>query len=159
MDRLWAPWRIKFIQGKKAKGCIFCLAAKFSKKYLVIFRTKYSISLLNAYPYNNGHMMVCPLRHIKSFEELTQVQALDLIKTMEITRKMLDKVLKPHGYNIGLNMGQVAGAGIAGHMHIHIVPRFRGDANFMSAVYDTRVISQSLAELSERLKRVKPKTD
>ncbi len=103
-------------------------------------------------------MMVSPVRHIKELSQLKEVEVLDLIKTLNYTKRLLDKVLKPQGYNIGVNISEAAGAGIVGHLHIHIVPRWRGDTNFMPIVANTKVISQSLDELYKRLKYAKSKT-
>jgi len=139
MDRLWAPWRSKYIYSRKKKKCIFC-----SLKDYVLEKTKYSFSMLNIYPYNNGHIMVAPFRHVKSLEYLRAGELRDLMELMVKTKKILDKKIRPHGYNIGLNIGKAAGAGFAGHVHIHVVPRWIGDANFMPATCGTRVISESL---------------
>ena len=159
MDKLWAPWRIKYIKAKKKKGCIFCLAAKPQKQSYLIHKTKYSISLLNTFPYNNGHMLISPLRHVREISQLRDDEILDLIQVLNDSKKLLDKVLKPHGYNIGINVSDSAGAGIVGHIHIHLVPRWKGDTNFMPVLYNTKIVSQSLRELYNRLKNVKPKKD
>jgi len=160
VDRLWAPWRIDYIKasakkigGKKQKGCIFCKAAKNIGRDYVIFKTKYSIAMLNIFPYNNGHIMVAPKRHIKDIAQLGDLEAKDIFQTLKKTKRLLDKVLRPEGYNIGINISRSAGAGITGHMHIHIVPRWRGDTNFMTTVSGTKVISQSLDELYKQLKK------
>ena len=153
MDKLWAPWRVKYVQAKKQKGCIFCRSLKSERKNYVIFKTKHSISILNIFPYNNGHIMVSPIRHVKEFIELKDSEILDLIKSLNKAKKLLSKTLKADGYNIGINESLAAGAGIAGHLHIHIVPRWLGDTNFMPVLSDTKVISQSLDELYKRLKR------
>jgi len=152
MDRLWAPWRIKYVKAKKQNRCIFCRAVKSRGKNYVIFKTGYSIAMLNIFPYNNGHVMLAPLRHIRDFTLLKEAEALDLFRSLNKLRAVLEKVLKPQGYNIGINMSESAGAGIAAHMHIHIVPRWRGDTNFMPILSDTKIISQSLDELYKRLK-------
>jgi ATP adenylyltransferase len=153
MDKLWAPWRINYISSKiKAKGCIFCQAKKSKFKDYVIFKTKKSICLLNIYPYNNGHLLVSPLRHIADLELLSQEEILDIFKSLKRAKRLLQKVLKPQGYNLGFNLGRPAGAGITGHLHLHIVPRWVGDNNFMPVTNNTKVISQSLDELSKRLK-------
>ncbi|MDD5108976.1 MAG: HIT domain-containing protein [Candidatus Omnitrophica bacterium] len=153
MDRLWAPWRLNYLSGKrKEKGCIFCHAKIDSTNDYVIFKTKKSICLLNRYPYNNGHVMICPLRHINDITKLTEEEIIDLFKSLNRTKGLLQKVLKPQGYNIGLNLGKVAGAGITGHLHLHIVPRWLGDKNFMPLISGTKVISESLDELVKRLK-------
>jgi ATP adenylyltransferase len=115
--------------------------------------------MLNIYPYNNGHMMVSPLRHVREFEQLKEAEALDLFKALNRAKNLLDEVLKPNGYNIGINISKNAGAGITGHMHIHLVPRWLGDTNFMPAIYDTKIISQSLDELFRKLKHAQSKTD
>lgn len=159
MDRLWAPWRIKYIRAEKQKGCIFCKISSAKGKDYVIFKTKHSISVLNIFPYNNGHVMVSPKRHISELSKLKEIEILDLFKTLIKTKKLLTNVLKPDGYNIGINTSRSAGAGIAGHLHIHIVPRWKGDINFMTTLYDTRIISQSLDELYKRLKHARSKTD
>lgn len=153
MDRLWAPWRINYISRKtKGKGCIFCRAKKGKSKDYVIFKTRLSIAMLNIYPYNNGHMLISPLRHIRDISQMREDEILDLFKCLNQAKKLLQKVLKPQGYNIGLNLTRAAGAGIAGHLHLHIVPRWLGDTNFMPVVSETKIISQSLDELAKRLK-------
>jgi ATP adenylyltransferase len=159
MDRLWAPWRIKYVRSKIKKRCIFCNTDAPSAKNYIILKTEYSTARLNTFPYNNGHIMVSPIRHIAEFGQLDENEVLDIFKTLNKVKELLDKVLKPHGYNIGINITKSAGAGIASHLHIHIVPRWLGDTNFMPALFDTKVISQSLEELYKRLKDVKPKKD
>ena len=139
MKELWAPWRSKYIYSRKKKKCIFCEPEDY-----VLEKTKYSFSMLNIYPYNNGHVMVAPSRHVKSLEYLKAEELKDLMDLVVKTKKILDKKIKPHGYNIGLNIGKVAGAGFAGHIHIHIVPRWTGDTSFMPASCGTKVISESL---------------
>ena len=159
MDRLWAPWRIKYIKAKRGKKCIFCLAVKSKKQNYVVLKTKHAISLLNIFPYNNGHMMVAPARHVRELSKLKEGEVLDLIRVLNDTKKLLDMVLKPHGYNIGINISDSAGAGIVGHLHIHLVPRWKSDTNFMPALYDTKIISQSLNELYKKLKHAKSKAN
>ncbi|MDD5097791.1 MAG: HIT domain-containing protein [Candidatus Omnitrophica bacterium] len=153
MDKLWAPWRINYISGKrKVKGCIFCLAKKEKSQDQVIFKTRFSIAMLNIYPYNNGHMLISPLRHIRDIAQLQEEEILDLFKSLNKAKNLLQKVLKPQGYNIGFNLTRVAGAGITGHLHLHIVPRWVGDTNFMPVVFGTKIISQSLKQLAKKLK-------
>lgn len=113
--------------------------------------------MLNIFPYNNGHVMVSPLRHKKEFNLLSDKEIVDLFRTVDKIKALLEKVLKPDGYNIGINIGKSAGAGITGHLHIHIVPRWIGDSNFMPALYDTKIISQSLDELYKLLINAKSK--
>jgi ATP adenylyltransferase len=164
MDKLWAPWRINYVQGKKAKGCIFCAAArgpvkKSASAGQVVFKTKRSLCMLNIFPYNNGHLMIAPLTHVKDLSKLDDLELLDLLRSVEKARLLLDKTLKPEGYNIGINMSAVAGAGIPGHLHVHIVPRWKGDTNFMPVLGNTKIISQSLTQLHKLLRHAYTKTD
>jgi len=152
MDKIWAPWRIKYVAGKKKRGCVFCQATKRKKKREVIFKTRHSFVILNIFPYNNGHLMVAPLKHTSDICRLKEDEALDLFRSLKKAKSLLDKVLEPDGYNIGLNLGRPAGAGIAGHLHIHIVPRWKGDTNFMPVIFNTKIISQSLSDLAGELK-------
>ena len=158
MDRLWAPWRIRYIAGKKSKKCVFCQAAKGRGSGL-ISRSRHALILLNIFPYNNGHLMVAPRKHVRDMAQLKDEELLDLMRTLEKARKMLKKTLRPEGYNIGINMARAGGAGITGHLHIHNVPRWVGDTNFMPTLYNTKVISQSLEALSQRLKNARSKKD
>jgi ATP adenylyltransferase len=155
MDKLWAPWRVKYInQIGKHKGCIFCriLEEKKDEKNFVFIRKKYAFAVLNIYPYNNGHTLVLPLRHVADLEKLTRAERDELMDLVEEVKLLSDEVLEPSGYNIGINLGRTGGAGFPGHLHVHIVPRWKGDANFMPVVADTRVISQSLKEVYKRFK-------
>ncbi|MDP1853870.1 MAG: HIT domain-containing protein [Candidatus Omnitrophota bacterium] len=161
MDKLWAPWRIKYITTlKKEKQCLFCAVIKKhdDRKNLIILRAKSCFVMLNLFPYNNGHLMISPYRHIDNIAGLNEDEMLDLMKTTALMKQVLDKTIKPHGYNIGINCGKAAGAGIAGHLHVHIVPRWQGDVNFMPVIGNTRVISQSLQQLYALLaKEIKKK--
>jgi ATP adenylyltransferase len=155
MDKLWAPWRVKYVTKiiGKAKGCVFCRMqkAKQDKKNYIFARTKHSFAVLNIYPYNNGHTLIVPNRHVKDLERLTKVEREDLMDLLIYCRKLSDKVLTPAGYNVGINLGRVSGAGIPGHLHIHMVPRWKGDVNFMPVTAETKVISQSLQALFDKL--------
>jgi ATP adenylyltransferase len=157
MDKLWAPWRVEYIRNIKKKGCIFCKGRDKADDY-VVFKTAHSIAMLNIYPYNNGHILVSPLRHVRSLEQLKDEEALDLFKAIKKAQKLLDRVLKPQGYNVGINLSRAAGAGITGHLHVHIVPRWTGDTNFMPILSGVKVISQSLDELHKLLKSAQSKT-
>ena len=157
MDKLWAPWRVNYLRSKKRKGCIFCNGRKDKEKGYLLFKTAYSKVILNIFPYNNGHLLVAPLRHIAGLDQLKDDEAIDLFRAVKRAQKLLDKVLKPQGYNLGVNLSRSAGAGITGHLHIHIVPRWTGDTNFMPVAFNTKVISQSLAELYKQLKDAQPK--
>lgn len=159
MDILWAPWRMKYLRKKHSGKCVFCESGKPKTRDYVFLRSAHSVALLNIYPYNNGHIMVCPLRHVRRLSQLNELEALDLFRVLNMAQALLDKVLKPDGYNIGMNISKAAGAGIAGHLHIHVVPRWIGDTNFMPALNGTKIISQSLDELCRQLKNAKPKTN
>lgn len=161
MDKLWAPWRINYVSSarkssrKKNEKCLFCrlLKARSDRKNLIVTRTDLSFSILNAYPYNNGHVMVAPLRHVADISDLKEQEALDLFNLLLESKAILAKVLKPQGYNVGINLGKISGAGVDKHLHIHIVPRWLGDTNFMPTVASAKVISQSLEELYKKLKK------
>lgn len=154
MDRLWAPWRIGYIStAKKIKGCLFCKISKQKndRKNLILLRSKYVFCVLNKFPYNNGHVMISPYCHIKDFSRLSSAAMLDFMALANTMQAILKKTLKPDGFNLGINIGRVSGAGIAGHLHLHIVPRWKEDTNFMPVAFDTKIISQSLEELYEKL--------
>ncbi len=153
MDKLWAPWRSKYIYKRKHQGCIFCgnKTSDAQKRY-IIHRSGHSFAMLNLYPYNNGHVMVAPYRHVKSLELLSEAELTDMMRLVNRIKVTLDKKLKPDGYNIGMNIGKVAGAGFAGHIHIHVVPRWAGDTNFMPMISDTKIVSESLEAMRKVLK-------
>ncbi|MFH0731865.1 MAG: HIT domain-containing protein [Candidatus Omnitrophota bacterium] len=155
MKKIWAPWRSKFIYDRKQRGCIFCKAAKSKndRADYVITRDEFCFSILNIYPYNNGHIMVAPYRHKGRLEDLTKGELYGLMLLTEKTTCLLDKILKPDGYNIGLNIGKISGAGFPGHLHVHIVPRWQGDTNFMPVLAQAKIISESLGSLYRRLKK------
>jgi ATP adenylyltransferase len=155
MKKIWAPWRSKFIYERKRTGCIFCqaLKAKNDEKNLIIERSRYSFSMLNLYPYNNGHIMAAPKSHKSNLEKLTQDEITDLMSLVNKTTKLLKRELQPAGFNIGINIGKISGAGYPGHVHIHIVPRWEGDTNFMPVLSGSKVISESLYALYKRLKK------
>lgn len=153
LNKLWAPWRIKYLKIKKQKGCMFCNALKSPEKSYIILKTRYSFAILNIFPYNNGHIMVAPLRHVRELSQLKDCEILDIFKNLNKVKALLEKTLGPHGYNIGINVSKTAGAGITGHMHIHMVPRWMGDTNFMPVIHNTKIISQSLDELYKELKK------
>lgn len=157
MDKLWAPWRLKYIKQivKKQKKCVFCaiLKDKPDRKNYVVIRTKHAYAVLNIYPYNNGHMLVVANRHIDDFSKLTDEERTDLFNLLGTTKALLQKALKPKGFNIGINLGKAAGAGFPDHVHIHVVPRWVGDVNFMPVTAGTKVLSQSLDALYKELSR------
>lgn len=158
---LWAPWRKKYITTTKKKiqkGCLFCrLQAAPPKKdaaNLLLHRSSHSFLMLNLYPYNNGHLMAVPNRHVDTLESLKDSEKLDLLTQMDRSLAALRKVFHPEGFNIGINLGRSGGAGIPGHVHIHIVPRWNGDTNFMPVIGKTKVISDSLAGTYKTLHRL-----
>ncbi len=156
MDKLWAPWRSKYIRrAKSIKGCIFCSKSKAKKDVLnyIILRSHHSFSMLNIYPYNSGHIMVAPYGHVSDFSKLGDEEMLDLFNLLKDSQLLISKTLKPDGYNIGMNLGRAAGAGYKGHLHIHIVPRWVGDVNFMPICASTRVVSESLNAIYSKFKR------
>jgi len=153
MHIMWAPWRVKYILGGAGDGCIFCDKLKENKdpENHILFRGKKSFCLLNAYPYNSGHVMVAPYSHVGELELLDDEELLDLMKVTRMAMKALNAALKPDGFNIGITVGRGAGAGITDHVHVHIVPRWGGDTNFMPVTAGTKVIPQSLDGMYETL--------
>lgn len=160
---LWAPWRIEYIKGIEEKsGCFICGYAGNADgdpENLVLWRTSRCIVMFNRFPYNNGHLLVAPLRHIADLGEADDGELLEMMKLTRDCKRVLTEAICPHGFNVGLNFGRCAGAGLPGHMHIHIVPRWDGDTNFMAVCTDTDVISQSLVDLYEELKQISEKKD
>jgi len=154
MDKIWAPWRKEYILQKKMKGCIFCTMPKEDRdrENYIIKRTKSSFAMLNTYPYNNGHLMVSPYKHTPDLSGLTNAELIDLMDLLKLSQRLLRKVLKPAGFNIGINIGKSSGAGFTDHLHVHIVPRWQGDTNFMPVISDTKIVSESLDSLYRRLK-------
>jgi ATP adenylyltransferase len=153
MKYIWAPWRIEYIRAAKPDGCILCdkpAEEKDAENY-ILYRGKYNFIMLNAYPYNPGHLLVAPYRHISSLEELTDVERNEHFKLVSRSITVLKKDLKPAGFNIGANLGRAAGAGIDDHYHSHVVPRWQGDSNYISVVGDVRVIPQALADTYKSL--------
>ena len=155
---LWAPWRIKYVQGlSESSDCFICHNMKTPQdddKNLVLWRSDRSIVMLNRFPYNNGHLLIAPTRHIPDLDAASDEELLELLKMTRESQKALSLAIKPHGFNVGMNFGRCAGAGLPGHLHIHLVPRWDGDTNFISVCSDTDVISQSLTELFEQLRQI-----
>ncbi|HJV36799.1 HIT domain-containing protein [Geomonas sp.] len=150
MERLWAPWRIEFITKEKGDACIFCGSGD-QREQLILRRTALTQVMLNRYPYVNGHLMVTPVRHVAQLEDLTDAEVLELLRTVALCRTALTKASGPDGFNIGINLGKAAGAGVPAHLHVHVVPRWSGDSNFMSVVADTRVLPEALMATYDRL--------
>ncbi|MFB0526644.1 MAG: HIT domain-containing protein [bacterium] len=152
MKILWAPWRIKYILGKR-ESCVFCDKVKENKdkENYVLLRGKNGFVMLNTFPYNNGHLMVAPYKHVPDLEGLEKDVLGELMGLVKTSTQILKKALKPEGFNIGINLGKVAGAGVEGHVHIHIVPRWGADTSFISTVGDTKIIPESLDDTYKKL--------
>jgi ATP adenylyltransferase len=153
MERLWAPWRMEYILEEKPAGCIFCQGRDRAddRKSLILHRTACSLVMMNRYPYVNGHLMVAPRQHTGSLHDLSSEELLDIMETTRLCQAVLTADMNPAGFNIGLNLGSAAGAGIADHLHVHIVPRWQGDTNFMTVVGDVRVLPEALTAQYGRL--------
>ncbi len=153
MDFLWAPWRIKYIESARVEeGCIFCKGLREPDKRFVLDFNEKAMAIMNIYPYNPGHVMVAPTRHVGNFNDLDDDELLEISRMIKKAIRAIDKTMKPEGYNIGINMGQAAGAGVRDHIHIHIVPRWCGDTNFMPVTSDTKVLGEALEETYKKLK-------
>ncbi len=167
-EQIWAPWRLGYVQGEKdapqaaptadlppgaEAGCFLCQCrtAADDRQRAVVQRRGHCLTVLNRYPYNNGHLLVAPRSHVGRLDQLSAAEHLELSQTISQMIILLERVLQPHGFNVGLNLGRVAGAGLPGHLHWHIVPRWTGDTNFMPVVAGIRVIPQSLDALWEAL--------
>lgn len=158
MKRLWAPWRMEYIlDDKKLDTCLFCDISKAKKaddkKNLILYRSTHCFVMLNKYPYNSGHLMVVPYLHTPSFDGLSDKALLDLIKTIDMSVNVLKKVLNPDGFNLGLNFGKVAGAGMGSHMHKHIIPRWTGDTDTMPLISETRVMPEHIMATYKKLSK------
>ena len=156
MDHLWSPWRLAYITGERTTaGCVFCDAlTNTDADPLVVFRGHTCFVILNLFPYNNGHLMVVPNRHVGTLAEATPQELAEL---MELTRRSeiaLTEAYAPHGMNVGMNLGKPAGAGILDHVHMHIVPRWNGDTNFMTVIGQTRVLPEELPQSADRLRPI-----
>ena len=153
--RLWAPWRNAYLSRIGTGRCIFCVAkrSRADRRHHVIARGRRVFAILNRYPYNNGHLMIAPYRHVGTLTSLRAAEWSELLTMLQRLSQRVSRTLRPHGFNLGLNIGRDAGAGILGHLHVHLVPRWQGDTNFMPILADTKVVSQSLDELYTLLAR------
>jgi ATP adenylyltransferase len=157
MDHLWTPWRYRYIsEAKPSDGCIFCIKALENKdpENFILYRGKLNFVLLNLFPYTVGHMMIAPYQHVPTLEQSPDAVLSEMMRLTQRAEINLRSVYQPAGLNIGLNIGSSAGAGVAGHIHMHVVPRWPGDANFMSTVGETRVMPQDLATTYNKLKKM-----
>jgi len=154
MNNLWASWRLNYVSTPKEEGCIFCefLKQDNDKKNKILQRGKYAYIIMNAYPYSNGHLMVIPKRHISDFTLLTAEESCEIMILGQKVVEALKLTYNPHGFNIGWNIGEAGGAGIASHLHMHIVPRWLGDTNFMSTIGEVRVIPEEFDISYEKIK-------
>lgn len=153
MDTLWAPWRMKYIKTVNKAGCFLCATARSraDKKNFILYRGKKAFCIMNKYPYNNGHLLIAPYSHKGDLNQLADDEILETMKILGRMEKALHKTVRPDGFNIGINQGRVAGAGLVGHFHVHIVPRWSGDTNFMPVCCSTKIVSQALDDLYAQL--------
>jgi ATP adenylyltransferase len=159
MKQLWAPWRLEYVAGAdEAEGCIFCCAAAAPEAVgLVVHRGDQAFCLLNKYPYASGHLMVAPYRHVAEFAELSAEEVLELHRLAASGMGALAETFAPQGYNVGWNLGRIAGAGVVDHVHLHVVPRWAGDTNFMPVLADVKVLPQHLDETRAALAEAWPR--
>lgn len=160
---LWAPWRMEYIRslgGDKAdEGCFLCryvASPESDGPHRVVWRSGRCLTVFNGFPYNSGHLLVAPLAHVADLEAMEDEALDELIRQVRDAKRLLTAVLSPQGFNIGMNFGKCAGAGLPGHLHVHIVPRWEGDTNFMPVVGDTRVIPESIKAIHDRMREVAP---
>ncbi len=158
MEKLWSPWRSQYIDsfntGKDKTSCVFCDAVNENTaddKCLKIFEGKNCFAMLNLYPYNSGHTLVIPKKHVSKLEELNEDELLEMMKISKLVIKSLESIMKPQGFNFGANLGKAAGAGIDDHIHFHVLPRWNGDTNFMPAIGNVKIISQDLLQTKKLL--------
>lgn len=153
MDTLFAPWRMEYVLGPKADECVFCLPESTARDrdQLVLVRGRLCFVIMNRYPYANGHLMVAPYRHVPDLTDLGEAEAGEMTTWLQRSVRVLREALGPDGFNIGLNLGNVAGAGIQDHLHLHVVPRWHGDTSFMTVCGQTRVVSEHLSATHAKL--------
>ncbi len=156
MERLWAPWRMEYITGDQQAGCLFCRVIENpddKDAELVVWRPEGAIVMLNKFPYNPGHVMVAPVVHQAGLEDLDDPQTTDLMRALKRTIVVLRAALEPKGFNIGANIGRAAGAGIPDHVHLHVVPRWNGDTNFMPVLAEVKVVNEHLLVTAAKLRQ------
>ena len=155
MKQLWAPWRMAYIgQGAKEQGCIFCTQYRQDdlRTALVLGQTRHSVVMMNKYPYNNGHLMIAPYQHVSRLMEAGESTTEEMMRVARQTERILEEVYHPDGFNLGMNLGEAAGAGVEQHVHLHMLPRWKGDGNFMSTVGNTRIIPEALEDTYTKVK-------
>jgi ATP adenylyltransferase len=158
METMFSPWRTEYIDSFKNESpdgreeCFFCSAVNHpdeDERRFVVARFEYCFAILNRYPYNSGHLLIAPYRHVGTLEDISDNEYREIGDMARVATKVIKAVMQPHGFNIGMNLGRVAGAGVPGHVHLHVVPRWSGDSNFMSSIGEIKVVSQSLASTRE----------
>ena len=157
MDEMWAPWRMPYIQQSGPEtGCIFCTAAAAhdDEETLVVHRAERCFVMMNRFPYNSGHLMVVPYQHSGQLDEIVPETGADLFRMTQVSARALSRVMNPGGFNVGINQGEVAGAGVVDHIHLHVVPRWNGDTNFMPVLADVKVIPELLSATASKLRPV-----
>lgn len=154
MRHLWAPWRVGYFSQTPPSGCIFCVkpAEKRDEENLILYRGERAFVMLNAFPYNSGHLLIAPYRHVADLTQLDDTELLEMMHLAQRALQALERAFRPEGYNLGMNLGSVAGAGIIHHLHQHLVPRWGGDTNFMTVLGDCRVLPEMLAATYQRLR-------
>lgn len=154
MQNLWAPWRIEYILGKREPYCIFCPEGDglSDEERLILYRGRTTMVMMNKYPYNNGHLLVAPWRHLAGLRELSEDEVIDIMRWVTTCTVILQRVMRPEGFNVGLNLGAAAGAGVEDHLHFHVVPRWPGDTNFLTVLADVRSIPEHLQQTYAKLR-------
>ncbi len=156
LEHLWTPWRMEYILSEKPRECPFCRAVEAGddRACHIVYRGEHCFVILNKYPYNNGHLMILPYRHVAELHEMTPEERREMMELLELCVRVLRQSSRPDGFNVGLNLGEAAGAGVQCHIHVHVVPRWHGDTNYMTVVNGVRVIPELLDETWERLKPI-----
>lgn len=159
IETLWAPWRMEYIlslKDEKKHPCIFCerFPKKDDKNNLILYRRTHSFVIMNRFPYNSGHLMIVPYKHSGNLQDLTSDENIELMEVLQLSQRVLKDAMNPQGFNIGMNLGRVSGAGIYDHLHWHLIPRWNGDTNFMPVIGETKVISEALNKTYNKLKVV-----
>jgi Diadenosine tetraphosphate (Ap4A) hydrolase and other HIT family hydrolases len=151
MKSLFAPWRMEYLKGEKQKGCVFC-ESSVRDDDLVLYEREYSFVIMNRYPYTTGHLLIVPFTHVSDLEGLTPNEKREILDMLSISVRVLKEAMNPEGFNIGANLGKAAGAGVDDHLHVHVVPRWKGDTNFMTVLGETRVIPEDVRKTRDVLK-------
>lgn len=155
MDRIWAPWRVEYVTSgyKERDRCFLCIDSSDDESSLVVHRSQKAFVIMNRFPYNNGHVMVAPIRHVASLEDLEEEEILQIFGLLRILSKIFKEDFRVDGINVGLNLGRASGAGLEDHLHVHVVPRWFGDTNFMPVISETKIISEHLLSTYQKLRK------